>query len=186
MHRDSQSQTRSVVAHVQSYDFCLFRALPLNPICFHSIAQFPASFHDPPIFHHSYHYFVHLILLLSCPLSLCYAPLLAQFPFYLISLSCLPALISRTTLFSVLHSAYKYSCQFNFVEVHTVFWCGNLRERDHLADLGVDRRIILKRNFKKWDGTWTGLIWLRTEQVVGSCEWVNEHSDSTKHGEFLD
>jgi hypothetical protein len=31
------------------------------------------------------------------------------------------------------------------------FWCGNLRVRDHLADLGVDGRIILTWNFKKWD-----------------------------------
>jgi len=29
-------------------------------------------------------------------------------------------------------------------EVHTGFWWGNLRERDHLEDLGVDRRIILR------------------------------------------
>ena len=28
-------------------------------------------------------------------------------------------------------------------EVHAGFWCGNLRERDHLEDPGVDGRIIL-------------------------------------------
>jgi len=35
-------------------------------------------------------------------------------------------------------------------------------ERDHLEDAGVDRRIILKRIFRKWDaGVWTGLFCLR-------------------------
>jgi hypothetical protein len=28
---------------------------------------------------------------------------------------------------------------------------GNLKERDHLEDLGVDRRVILKWAFKGWD-----------------------------------
>jgi hypothetical protein len=43
-------------------------------------------------------------------------------------------------------------------EVHTGFRLGNSREEDHLEDVDVDGRIILK----KWDGeAWTGLIWLR-------------------------
>ena len=42
------------------------------------------------------------------------------------------------------------------------FWFGNLRDRDHLEDLHVGGRIILRRIFKKVDGgVWTGLIWLR-------------------------
>jgi len=34
---------------------------------------------------------------------------------------------------------------------YTGFWWGNLRERDHLGDPGVGRRIILRRIFGKWD-----------------------------------
>jgi hypothetical protein len=33
-------------------------------------------------------------------------------------------------------------------EVYTRFWWGDLRARDHLEDLGVDERIILKCNRK--------------------------------------
>jgi len=46
--------------------------------------------------------------------------------------------------------------------VHTVFWWGTWMERNHLEDLGVDGRILLKCIFKKWDRkSWTGLLWLR-------------------------
>jgi hypothetical protein len=39
---------------------------------------------------------------------------------------------------------------------------GRPEGRNQLADPGVDGRIILKQNFKKWDGeAWTGLSWLR-------------------------
>jgi hypothetical protein len=35
-------------------------------------------------------------------------------------------------------------------ETFTVFWWGNLRERDHLEDQSLDRRIILKWIFRKY------------------------------------
>ena len=45
--------------------------------------------------------------------------------------------------------------------VHTGFWWGNLRERDHLEYLGVDGRIILNGPLTDSLETWTGLVWLR-------------------------
>jgi len=63
-------------------------------------------------------------------------------------------------------------------EVYTGFWCGNLRERDHLEDPGVDGRITGRWIFRKWDvGAWTGSIWLRIGKGVNA---------STKWVEFLD
>jgi hypothetical protein len=43
--------------------------------------------------------------------------------------------------------------------VHTGFWCGDLREGNHLGDPAVDGRIILKWIFGKWYGgmDWIGL-----------------------------
>jgi len=40
----------------------------------------------------------------------------------------------------------------------TGVWWGNLREKDHLEDLGIDGKIILRWLFRKWDvRVWTGL-----------------------------
>jgi hypothetical protein len=48
------------------------------------------------------------------------------------------------------------------------FLWGNMRERDHLEDPGVDGKIILRWIFRKWDvGAWTGSSWLRIGRVGG-------------------
>jgi hypothetical protein len=57
--------------------------------------------------------------------------------------------------------------------VYTGFWWGNIRERDHLEDPGVDERIILRCTFRKWNGRawtdWSGLEW---GQLAGFCNAV--------------
>ena len=49
------------------------------------------------------------------------------------------------------------------MEAYTGFWLGNLRERDHLGDPGVDRRIILRWIFRKRD--------------VGGMDWIELAQD---------
>jgi len=50
-------------------------------------------------------------------------------------------------------------------EACTGFWWGNLKERGHWGDPGVDGRIILRWIFRKW--VWTGSGWLRIGTVGG-------------------
>jgi hypothetical protein len=43
--------------------------------------------------------------------------------------------------------------------MHTKFWPGNWKERDHSDDLGIDGRIILEYILGKWGGkVWAGCI----------------------------
>jgi hypothetical protein len=43
-------------------------------------------------------------------------------------------------------------CTWGRGEVYTGLWWGKLRDRDHLEDPGIDKRIIMRWIFKKWDG----------------------------------
>jgi hypothetical protein len=52
------------------------------------------------------------------------------------------------------------------------FWWGSLRERDHWGDPGIDRRIILRWMFRKWDvemWTWIGLA---QDKTGGGHLWM--------------
>jgi hypothetical protein len=64
--------------------------------------------------------------------------------------------------------------------VYTRFYWGNLRKKDHLEDPGVEGRIIFRLIFRKWDKTWTGMIWFRIETGGGHLKCGNKTSGSTK------
>jgi len=45
-------------------------------------------------------------------------------------------------------------------EVCRRFWWGNLSERDHLENQGLDGSVVLRWIFRNWGvGIWTGWIW---------------------------
>ena len=52
------------------------------------------------------------------------------------------------------------------------FWCGYVKEGDHLEDLGVGRRIMLKMELQEVGLGGHALDWsgLGSGQVVGCCE----------------
>jgi hypothetical protein len=59
--------------------------------------------------------------------------------------------------------------------VHAGFWLEDLMERNHLEDLGLDERIILKLIFRARSGSGWG-------QMAGDCVCGNGHSGSIKCG----
>jgi hypothetical protein len=50
--------------------------------------------------------------------------------------------------------------------LYTGFWWGDLRERRHLDDLGLEGRLILRWVFRKWDG---GMDWINLAQGRDRC-----------------
>ena len=69
---------------------------------------------------------------------------------------------------------------------HRVWW-GNWLEKDHMEDLGVGWRKILKWTLKKWDGGRYVLNWSGWGQWQGArcCEQGNENSSSVRCREFF-
>jgi hypothetical protein len=68
-------------------------------------------------------------------------------------------------------------------QTYTGFWWGNLRERDHWGNPGVDGRMILSWIFRKCGG----MNWI--DLALDRARWRacgNETSGSIKCGEFLD
>jgi hypothetical protein len=72
-------------------------------------------------------------------------------------------------------------------EAYTVFWWGNVRDRDHLRDPGIDGRLMLKMDHQGLGCG--GMDWIELAgygQVAGTRECGNEPSGSIKCGEFLE
>ena len=76
---------------------------------------------------------------------------------------------------------------------YTGVWWGNLRERDHMEDSGVDGRIILRWIFRKGNaGAWTesswrrigtdgGHLWMRFHKMRG-ISWLAENLLASQEG----
>jgi hypothetical protein len=62
----------------------------------------------------------------------------------------------------------------------------NFWHKDHMEDLGIGGRILLRWFWKKLYGkAWAGLIWLRMGSMTGCFEQCNWPAGSIKCGQFL-
>jgi hypothetical protein len=58
-------------------------------------------------------------------------------------------------------------------EMHAELWLGNLKERNHVEDLGVDGSMIIKWTLYKWDVRWwSRFISLRMGSSAGPVNVV--------------
>jgi hypothetical protein len=79
---------------------------------------------------------------------------------------CVPPDVSRVIKSRIMRWA-SHIARMGEGEVHTGFRWGNLRERGHLEYPGIDRRILLRWNFKKWNGR--GKDWFEMAQDRDMC-----------------
>jgi len=102
----------------------------------------------------------------------------------------------------VLNYLYSSPNTLRWVKSGRMWWAGDLafigdkgviyrelveitKEMRPLANIGVDKRIIMRWNFRKWGvGLWTGSNWLRMGIVAGTCELGNEPKFSVKCGKI--
>jgi hypothetical protein len=71
--------------------------------------------------------------------------------------------------------------------VDTGIWLKkNLRERDHLVELAIDRYIMLKWGFKERDWSINRICLLQERNSWETCKCGNEPSGSIKYGQFFD
>jgi len=69
--------------------------------------------------------------------------------------------------------------------MHTIFWWGNIQEKDHFEVINVDRIMILIYTVKKENGrVLIGFFWLRKGFSGGICECGKETSVSIKFWEL--
>ena len=68
----------------------------------------------------------------------------------------LPSMLSSSfaLFFPLFTSDGVHSVILSYYLIQRYVWCGNLRERDHSRDPGVDGRIILRWIFRKWKELW--------------------------------
>jgi hypothetical protein len=93
-----------------------------------------------------------------------------------------------------LHALYSSPKIIRIIKSRRINWAGgrrgaykgNLRERNHLENLGIYKRRILKLIFKKLDReTWNGLVWLGIGTGGSACELGKNPSRCMKCGKFF-
>jgi hypothetical protein len=67
-------------------------------------------------------------------------------------------------------------CSMEISGMHTGFWLEREKERDNRKDLYINGKLILKWIFRKYNGNFDCVCWLKKRTMTGSCEQTNEPS----------